>query len=246
MRKKIIYIEKINKYIYGICLSFPSQKLKNMESMIFQKGAWYSSKTLGLKFKYVSGGIANDIPFIYVENEDGSNATITSSMVMDELVPAARSIEYRVGDWIRFNSYAEHGPLNFGKVKSIDGTHVLCEPWILYDELNGNHGTWDISDMYDVNRIKPSNTAIQSALPDGHEDKVPLEIVDEPVNNPTHYGGADNPYEAIKVIEAWDLNFCLGNVVKYISRAGKKDNELEDLLKAQWYLNKHIESWEER
>jgi hypothetical protein len=42
------------------------------------------------------------------------------------------------------------------------------------------------------------------------------------VNHPSHYGGADNPYEAIKVIEAWSLGFCLGNAIKYISRAGKK------------------------
>lgn len=42
------------------------------------------------------------------------------------------------------------------------------------------------------------------------------------INNPAHYGGIENPYEAIKVIEAWQLDFHLGNVVKYIARAGKK------------------------
>jgi hypothetical protein len=64
----------------------------------------------------------------------------------------------------------------------------------------------------------------------------------EQVNNPEHYGGKQNTYEAIKVIEAWDLNFHLGNVVKYISRAGKKDkNKLkEDLEKAKWYLDRFI------
>lgn len=63
------------------------------------------------------------------------------------------------------------------------------------------------------------------------------------VNHPTHYGGEDNTYEAIKVIESWGLDFCLGNVVKYISRAGKKDpsKELEDLKKAVWYLNRRIQ-----
>jgi hypothetical protein len=67
----------------------------------------------------------------------------------------------------------------------------------------------------------------------------------EAVNHPTHYGGADNPYEAIKVIEAWSLGFCLGNTVKYISRAGKKtQNRLEDLKKAAWYLKREIESLE--
>lgn len=60
------------------------------------------------------------------------------------------------------------------------------------------------------------------------------------VDHPDHYGGAKNPYEAIKVVEAWGLNFCLGNVVKYISRAGKKGDALEDLKKARWYLDREI------
>ncbi len=62
------------------------------------------------------------------------------------------------------------------------------------------------------------------------------------VDHPEHYGGADDPYEAIKVIEAWGLGFHLGNVVKYINRAGKKDPQglLEDLNKAQWYLERAI------
>ncbi len=65
----------------------------------------------------------------------------------------------------------------------------------------------------------------------------------ENVNHPEHYGGADNPYETIKVIEAWGLDFCLGNTVKYISRAGKKDarKEIEDLEKARFYLTRRID-----
>jgi len=64
----------------------------------------------------------------------------------------------------------------------------------------------------------------------------------EMVNHPSHYGGEDNPYEAIKVIDEWNLGFCLGNTVKYISRAGKKnkEKELEDLEKALWYLQYYI------
>lgn len=60
------------------------------------------------------------------------------------------------------------------------------------------------------------------------------------VNHPPHYGGVDNPYEAIKVIEAWELGFNLGNAVKYMARAGKKGDALEDLKKARWYLNREI------
>jgi len=62
----------------------------------------------------------------------------------------------------------------------------------------------------------------------------------ELVNHPLHYGGKDNPYEAIKVIEAWGLGFCLGNTIKYISRAGKKDNTIQELEKALWYLKREI------
>lgn len=65
---------------------------------------------------------------------------------------------------------------------------------------------------------------------------------EEQVNHPAHYGGEANPYEAIKVIEAWDLGFCLGNTVKYISRAGKKHSDCskQDLKKALWYLEREI------
>jgi len=68
----------------------------------------------------------------------------------------------------------------------------------------------------------------------------------EQVNHPEHYGGSENIYEAIKVIDAWDLGFSLGNTVKYISRAGKKDSdkELQDLKKAMWYLQHHIDNLE--
>lgn len=64
----------------------------------------------------------------------------------------------------------------------------------------------------------------------------------EAVEHPSHYGGEESTYEAIKVIEAWDLGFCLGNTIKYISRAGKKDanKEIEDLEKALWYLQREI------
>ena len=62
----------------------------------------------------------------------------------------------------------------------------------------------------------------------------------EAVNHPSYYkkGGI----EAIDVIEAWNLDFCLGNTVKYIARCGKKSNKvIEDLKKAAWYLNREIE-----
>mgnify|MGYP003653341196 FL=1 len=63
----------------------------------------------------------------------------------------------------------------------------------------------------------------------------------EQVNHPEHYGGKDNTYEAINVIESYDMNFNIGNVIKYTLRAGKKSDGIEDLQKAVWYLNREIE-----
>lgn len=67
-----------------------------------------------------------------------------------------------------------------------------------------------------------------------------------PINHPAHYGGEADPYEAIKVIEAWQLGFCLGNTLKYLCRAGQKGSRLEDLLKAAWYLQREIQAEQRR
>lgn len=63
------------------------------------------------------------------------------------------------------------------------------------------------------------------------------------VDHPLHYR-KDTGFEAIDVIEAWELNFNLGNTVKYISRNGKKDPNkyIEDLEKARWYLDREIKT----
>jgi hypothetical protein len=63
---------------------------------------------------------------------------------------------------------------------------------------------------------------------------------DDKVNSPSHYkvGGI----ETIDFIEAKQLDYHLGNVVKYISRADYKDEKLENLKKAQWYLNRAVEN----
>jgi hypothetical protein len=61
-------------------------------------------------------------------------------------------------------------------------------------------------------------------------------------HRPDHYGGEENPFEPIKVIEHYDLNFNLGNAVKYILRIGKKLGEpsLKDLRKAYTYIGFEI------
>lgn len=61
------------------------------------------------------------------------------------------------------------------------------------------------------------------------------------VNHPPHY--TDGKIEVIDFIEDKKLGFHLGNTVKYVSRAGKKDptKKIEDLRKAKWYLERAIE-----
>lgn len=63
------------------------------------------------------------------------------------------------------------------------------------------------------------------------------------INSPSHYAEG-RQYEPIDVIADWELNYHLGNTLKYISRAGRKQNHLEDLKKAQYYLNKEIQKLE--
>ena len=67
--------------------------------------------------------------------------------------------------------------------------------------------------------------------------------MNDPVHNPAHYksGGI----EVIDVIEAFKLNYRLGNVIKYVLRAGRKGDALQDLEKAAWYLDREIDKLEE-
>lgn len=62
--------------------------------------------------------------------------------------------------------------------------------------------------------------------------------VDDPINHPKHY--TFGTIEVIDAIEAWQLNFHLGNVVKYIARAEHKGDSISDLKKARWYLDREI------
>jgi hypothetical protein len=77
-----------------------------------------------------------------------------------------------------------------------------------------------------------------------------VDVTDRVINlaqgpRPEYYGGKDNPYEVFRVLEEWELDkdFYLGNVIKYVARAGKKDSSKtkEDLQKALVYLQRRID-----
>lgn len=80
-----------------------------------------------------------------------------------------------------------------------------------------------------------------SSKGDTHKEDKELFRVDSSgnlINHPEHYQG--NGIEVIDIIDSFDLNFALGNVIKYILRADKKGNRKQDLEKARWYLNREI------
>lgn len=80
-------------------------------------------------------------------------------------------------------------------------------------------------------------------LPQHIESEITLreKVSSDVVNAPKHYQFSE--FEPVKVIQAWGLSFCLGNVIKYIARAGRKDSSklIEDLEKAKRYIELELE-----
>ncbi len=67
------------------------------------------------------------------------------------------------------------------------------------------------------------------------------------VKHPAHYGGINDIYEAIKVVEAWECNFNIGSALKYLCRAGRKTlDPVEDLEKAVFYIQREIHTLKNR
>ena len=64
----------------------------------------------------------------------------------------------------------------------------------------------------------------------------------EAVDHPDHY---NKGIEVIDYIDSWDFNFTIGNIIKYVSRHKHKENPLEDLKKAKWYLDRLIKKYED-
>ena len=89
-----------------------------------------------------------------------------------------------------------------------------------------------------VASVRTPNAQMSLALFSGSPRKEKLIMTHDNVNHPSHYkmGGI----ETIDFIEAKNLSYNLGNVVKYITRADYKGNKIEDLKKAQWYLNREV------
>jgi hypothetical protein len=79
------------------------------------------------------------------------------------------------------------------------------------------------------------HTAIYKKVP----DHVAAVMPKEKVNHPQHYN--QGKIEVIDAIDDWGLDFCEGNIVKYVTRSRHKGNRLQDLEKAKWYLDHLVE-----
>lgn len=135
-----------------------------------------------------------------------------------------------------------------------DGGYVVIDGEIAgtYDKPVEKSGpSYTFSILPDpVNAEAPSLIDLDGALDlSGFTTSMEFSIVDpepEAVDHPAHYGGEDDPFEVIKVIEAWGLGYNLGNVLKYVRRAGKKNPKtvVQDLHKAAWHINREADNLE--
>lgn len=89
------------------------------------------------------------------------------------------------------------------------------------DNLSSNEEVWT------KKVIKMDDGYIQSSV-----------TISDPVNHPNHYTSHPSGVEVIQITE--HMNFCLGNAIKYILRSDHKNNQIQDLEKAIWYINREI------
>lgn len=138
----------------------------------------------------------------------------------------------KMSDAARIRAYYEKNPgakpMEVVKALGVKPTNV----YIARSKMKQADEKWKVVTMNITNQaIDAAQKAIAAS-----EEKAPAA---DPVNHPPHYktGGI----ETIDFIEAKGLNYRLGNVVKYITRAEHKGNRKEDLQKALWYLQREIE-----
>lgn len=123
--------------------------------------------------------------------------------------------------------------LTGSKTEPKTGSNLAIDKWLAdVEAIDGR--TWTIDDSYDFYSL-------------ANENEEPQKTLDDKVNHPSHYTYGD--IEVVDFIEQVtkdykpELAFAIGNAIKYISRANRKNGK-EDLDKALWYLNRAFEKWE--
>ena len=124
--------------------------------------------------------------------------------------------------------------LTGSKTEPKTGSNLAIDKWFAdVEAIDGR--TWTIDDSYDFYSLANENEPVEMTL-------------DDKVSHPSHYTYGD--IEIIDFIEQVtkdykpELAFAIGNAIKYISRANRKNGK-EDLDKARWYLNRAFKKWED-
>ncbi|MBE7320252.1 DUF3310 domain-containing protein [Staphylococcus epidermidis] len=124
--------------------------------------------------------------------------------------------------------------LTGSKTEPKTGSNLAIDKWLAdVEAIDGR--TWTIDDSYDFYSL-------------ANENEEPQKTLDDKVSHPSHYTYGD--IEIIDFIEQVtkdykpELAFAIGNAIKYISRANRKNGK-EDLEKARWYLNRAFDKWED-
>ncbi len=121
------------------------------------------------------------------------------------------------------------------QLNSLCGGREICKDCPFYKTISHS----DYSGCLEYAAVKVLVNEMRNASKDSEEEVKPSG--DDPVNHPSHY--TQGKIEVINYIEDKEFGYHLGNAIKYISRAGKKDpnKTIEDLEKAEWYLKRYIE-----
>ncbi|MBM6146814.1 DUF3310 domain-containing protein [Staphylococcus epidermidis] len=137
-----------------------------------------------------------------------------------------------IGEYIKLSD--SNNKQRYGKVLNVY-QDVFYLKYVALVEIDGV-GTIEIDDNYDFISVpKPTSKEVEKTL-------------DDKINHPSHYTYGE--IEVINFIEQVtkdykpELAFAIGNAIKYISRANRKNGK-EDLDKARWYLNRAFEKWED-
>lgn len=131
------------------------------------------------------------------------------------------------------------------KPAKYNGEVEFVRAWVLENTKPSNHHKYvvymdetmtymSIPQFLELTKTRAKPTKIQHL-----QNSIDFAELAETVNHPSHYN--TGKIEVIDAIEDWGLGFNDGNVVKYVARAKHKNNQIEDLKKAAWYLNREIE-----
>ncbi len=164
----------------------------------------------------ISFYVDKDFKTFYINN-DNYDGYITIS-INDKQVIEWDNINYFIDNSLR--------DLQLGCTNELINNDILDTETIIEGIKN------EVDRLVELFRIKPELTSKSSNVSSN---------VSSTLSRPAHYGGENNPFEAIKIIHHYNLNFNLGNIIKYTLRCGKKDEAIKELEKIKQYADFEIQ-----